>query len=157
MTRCEGLCMSGEAPVSPKYASTSQRGLSKRSRLYFGSVVTSIIIVSTIILVLFFTGFFAQEAEVEITKSSLRSGERAINHRWVSVDVSLFNPGRSRRVTVWAEITDQPTQVSYSKAQSVSTGFRESQDVTIEFTLDRLIYSGEFTYRVWLTCATSQD
>lgn len=154
---CEGLSMRSEAPVSPMYTSTSQPvPRRRRIRLYF--VVVVIVLVSTMILTLFFTVFFTPEAEVEITTSTLRSGEGLLsNYIWVAIDVSLYNPSWSRRITVWAEITNQPTQVSYSKAQYVHIGFKESKDVTIEFTLDSLIYYGEFTYRVWLTYPTSRD
>ena len=149
--------MRSEAPVSPKHTSTSQPvPRRRRIRLYVVAVV--IVIASTIIMALFFTGFFNPEAEVEIATSKLRSGDGLLsNYRWVAVDVSLYNPGWSRRITVWAEITYQPTQVSYSKAQSVRIGFKESKDVTIEFTFDSVIYPSEFTYRVWLTYPTWQD
>ena len=153
---CEGLFIRSEAAVSPKHISTSQPVPRRRIRVYFVAVV--ILIALTIILALFFTGFFTTETEVEITTSTLRSGDGLLsNYIWIAIDVSLYNPGWSRRITVWAEITDQPTQVSYSKAKSVHIGFKESKDVTIEFTLDSLIYHGEFTYRVWLTYPTSRD
>jgi len=149
--------MRSEAPVSPKHTSTSQPvPRRRRIKVYFVAVV--VLIALAIILALFFTGFFTLKAEVEITTSTLRSGDGLLsNYIWVAIDVSLYNPGWSRRITVWAEITDQPTQVSYSKAQSVHIGFKESKDVTIEFTLDSLIYRGKFTYRVWLTYPTSRD
>ena len=146
----DGLSMRSEDPVSPEHTSASQPAPRRRIRLYIVAVV--IVIASTIIMALFFTGFFNPEAEVEIATSKLRSGDGLLsNYRWVAVDVSLYNPGWSRRITVWAEISCQLTQVSYSKGQYVHIGFRESKDVTIEFTLDNAIDYGEFTHRVWVT------
>ena len=145
-----GLSMRSETPVSQKHPSASQPVPRRRIRLYVVAVVAAI--ASTIVLALFFAGFFNLEAEVEIATSRLRSGYGLLsNYRWVAVDVSLYNPGWSRRITVWAEITYQPTQVSYSKGQYVHIGFKESKDVTIELTFDSVTYSGEFTYRVWVT------
>ncbi len=91
--------MRSEAPVSPKHASTSQPvPRRRRIRLYVVAVV--IVIASTIIMALFFTGFFNPDAEVEIATSTLRSGDGLLsNYRWVAVDVSLYNPGWSRRIT----------------------------------------------------------
>jgi hypothetical protein len=154
---CEGLFMRSEAPVSPRHSSTSQPVPSRRrTRVYFVAVV--VLIALAMILALFFAGFFTLEAEVEIITSTLRRGDGLLsNYIWVAIDVSLYNPGWNRRTVVWAEITDQPTQISFSKTQSVHIGFRESKDVTIEFTLDSLMYNGEFTYRVWLTYPTSRD
>jgi hypothetical protein len=104
------------------------------------------------LLSLLFTGFFSPQGEVEITTSTLRSGtEFASDHKWVAVDASLYNPGWSRRITVWAEITCQPTQVSYSKGQYVHIGLKESKNVTIDFAFNKATYSGVFTHRVWLT------
>jgi len=145
------LSMRSEAPVSQKHPSGSQPvPRRRRIRLYIVAVV--IVCASTILLSLFFTGFFTPEAEVEINTSTLRSGGGILSsHKWVAVDVSLYNPGWSRRITMWAEITYQPTQVSYSKGQYVHIGFKESRDVTIEFTFDGVSYSGVFTHRVWLT------
>ena len=119
--------MRNEVPVSPEHESTSQPvPRRRRIRLYVVAVVISV--ASTIIMALFFTGFFTPEAKVEITTSTLRSDSRlSSNYRWVAVDVSLYNPGWSRRITVWAEITCQLTQVSYSKAQSVRIGSKESK------------------------------
>ena len=149
--------MRSETPVSPEHTSTSQLvPRRRRTRVYVVAVV--VLIVLTVILALFFAGFFTLEAEVEITSSNLRSGDGLLsNYIWVAVDVSLYNPRWNGRVVVWAEITDQPTQVSFSKGQSVHLGFRESKDVTIEFTLDSMMYNGEFTHRVWLTHPTSRD
>jgi hypothetical protein len=139
-----------EAVVTPKQTSTSPLVPRRRTKLYIAAVV--IVCASTILLSLFLTGFFTPQAEVEITTSTLRSGSGLLNsHKWVAVDVSLYNPGWSRRITVWTEVTYQPTQVSYSKGQYVQIGFKESRDVTIEFAFDRVTYSGVFIHRVWLT------
>lgn len=153
----EGLFMRGEAPVSPTRVSTSQQvPRRRRVRPYFVAVV--VVLALTIILISLFTCFFIPEAEVEITASTLRSGdELSDNFIWVVVDVGLYNPSWSRRITVWAEITDKPTQVSYSKTQSVYIGFKESKDVTLGFTLDSRISRGEFAHRVWLTYPSSRD
>jgi len=146
----DGLSMRSEAPVSQTHPSASQPVPRRRIRLYVVAVVT--VIASTIVLALFFAGFFTSEANVEITTSTLRSGSGlSSNYRWVAVDVSLYNPGWSRRITVWAEITCQLTQVSYSKGQYVHIGFRESKDVTVDFTLDNAIDYGELTHRAWVT------
>lgn len=117
-------------------------------------VVCSVIIVGVVLAVIFFpfiSALFALEDRVEITESIFHSSTVVGNHRLLTVDVSLFNHGWSKIITVWAEVTDQPTQVSYSKAQTIHLGFRESTEATIEFTLDSSVYQGEFTYRVWLT------
>lgn len=149
--------MRGEAPVSPTHASTSQP-VPRRRRVRSCVVAIVVVLILIIILTPLFTCFFIPEAEVEITASALRSGDGlSRNLIWVAIDVSLHNPSWSRRITVWAEITDQPTQVSYSKAQSVYIGSKESKDVTIDFTLDSLIYRGEFASRVWLTYPSSRD
>lgn len=142
--------MRNEAVVSPEQTSTSPLVPRRRTKLYIAAVV--IVCASTILLSLFFTGFFAPQAEVEITTSTLRSGSGLLNsYKWVAVDASLYNPGWSRRITVWAEVTYQPTQVSYSKGQYVQIGFKESRDVMIEFAFDRVTYSGVFIHCVWLT------
>lgn len=67
------------------------------------------------------------------------------------MDVSLYNPGWNRRITVWAEITCQLTQTSYSKGQYVHMGFRESKEVTVDFTFDTAIDLDELTHRTWIT------
>jgi hypothetical protein len=145
----DGLSMRSKAPVSQKRPSASLPVPRRRIRLYVVAVVTAI--ASTIVLTLFFAAFFTSEANVEITNSTLRSESGLLNdYRWVAVDVSLYNPGRSRRITVWAEITCQPTHVSYSKGQYVHIGYRESKDVTVDFILDNAIDYGELTHRAWI-------
>ena len=139
-----------EDPVSPEHPSASQPAPRRRIKLYVVAVVAAI--ASTIVLALFFAGFLTSDANVEITTSTLRSGSGLLgNYTWVAVDVSLYNPGWSRRITVWAEITCQLTQVSYSKGQYVHIGFKESKDVTVDFTLDNAIDYGELTHRAWVT------
>jgi hypothetical protein len=142
--------MKRETPVSQKHPSASQPIPRRRIRLYVIAVVTAITLI--LVLTLFFAGFSTLEADVEITTSTLRSGSGlSSNYRWVAVDVSLHNPGWSRRMTVWAEITCQRTQVSYSKGQYVHIGVKEAKAVTVAFTLDNTIDCGEFTHRVWVT------
>ncbi|UCG37134.1 MAG: hypothetical protein JSV64_02340 [Candidatus Bathyarchaeota archaeon] len=139
-----------EALVSPKHQLASEPVPRRRMGLYVIAVVAAI--ASIIVLTLFSAGFFALGADVEIMTSTLRSGSGPLsNYRWVAVDVSLYNPGWSRRLTVWAEITCQRTQVSYSKGQYVRLGFKESKEVTVDFTLDNTIDYGEFTHRAWVT------
>lgn len=110
------------------------------------------VITLAIALSLFFIDFFNLDESVEITSSTLRS-DRGLsgNYRWVAVDVSLQNPGWSRRITVWVEITCQLTRVSYSKGQYLHIGFRESKEVTVDFTLDNALDYGELTHRTWIT------
>lgn len=147
--------MESAALPFPKRAVTSKQAPRRRFVLY---IFVVLIIASIMILSLVSIGLFAPEAEVEITSSSVRSSSGpSANYIRVSVDVTLYNPGRRRRTTVWAEITDQPTNVSFSKTQSVEIGYRESETMTIEFILDSLIYYSEFTHRVWLTYPNSQD
>lgn len=139
-----------EAAVSPKQPLAPSPVPRRTLKSYVAAAV--LVCASIILLSLLFTGFFSPQSEVEITTSTLRSGtELAGDHTWVAVDAGLYNPGRSRRITVWAEITYQPTQVSYSKGQYVQIGFKESRDVTIDFAFDRATYPSAFTHRVWLT------
>jgi len=148
----DGLSMKRETPVSQKHPSTSQPVSRRRNRLYVVAVVTAI--ASTIVLALFFAGFLTLGANVEITTSTLRTGiglSSNSTYRWVAVDVGLYNPGWNRRITIWAEITSQLTQVSYSKGHYVHIGFKGSEDVTINFTFDNAIDYGEFTHRAWVT------
>ena len=145
------MSLRSEATFSQEHPSASQPvPRRRRIKLYVVAVVTAIAL--TIVLALFFSGFFVLWANVEITTSKLRSDSGLINHyRLVEVDVSLYNPGWSRRITVWAEITCQLTQVSYSKGQYIHIGFKESKDVTVDFTLDNTIDCGELTHRAWVT------
>jgi hypothetical protein len=144
-----GLLMERQALVSRNHLFVSQPVPRRRIRLHLSVVIT---IASIIVLALFFAVFLISKANVEITTSTLRmeSGFSS-NYRQVAVDVSLYNPGWSRRLTVWVEITSQLTQVSYSKGQYVNIGFRASKDVTIDFTLDKTIDYAEFTHQAWVT------
>lgn len=141
---------------SPKRKAISKQAQGKRFRLYI--LVAVFMVTSITIFSLLSIGFFASETEVEIKASTVHgSNGLQTNYRHVSVDVNLYNPGLRRGTTVWAEITNQPTNVSFSKTQSVQIGYRQSKIITIEFTLDSHIYHGEFTHRVWLTYPNSQD
>ncbi len=139
-----------EAAVSPKQPLAPSPLPGNTLKLYVAAAV--FVCASIMFLSLLFTGFFSPQAEVQITTSTLRSGTEFVgDHKWVAVDAGLYNPGWSRRITVWAEITYQPTRVSYSKGQYVHIGLKESRDVTIDFAFDKATYSGVFTHRVWLT------
>lgn len=141
--------MRREVLVSQKHSYSSYAVPGKRNKLLTVAVVAAI---SAIILTLLFIGFFSLEANVEITTSTLHSSTRpSSNYRWVTVDADLYNLGWSSRITVWAEITCQLTQTSYSKSQYVQIGFRESKEVKFDFTLDNAIDSGELAHRVWIT------
>ena len=116
-----------------------------------------LVIVSFIILFHLLMSLLILKSDVDITGSMLQSNELATNYRCVSVDVFLYNPGGPRITTVWVEITNQTTNVSFSKAELVQIEYKKPIKLTIEFTLDKLIYSGEFDHRVWLTYPNSQD
>ena len=121
-------------------------------------ILAILIMVIFIMLFHLFMSLLILKAEVDITGSTLQSNdESATNYRRVSVDVYLYNPGGPRRTSVWVEITNQATNVSFSKTESVQIEYKQSIKLTIEFTLDTLIYSGEFDHRVWLTYPNSQD
>jgi len=122
----------------------------KSTRVGIGVIVIASVVV--LALALFLTGFF--NPKVEITSSILHRGSSGIlgtGNYWVNVEISLYNHGWSGTVTVWAEITYEPTQDTWKKAKAIHLGQRESKDVTIEFTLETGWYFGDFTYRVWLT------
>jgi len=121
-------------------------------------ILAILVMVSFIILFHLLMSLLILKSEVDITGSMLQSNdELATNYRCVSVEVYLYNPGGPRRTTVWVEITNQATNVSFSKAESVQIEYKKPIKLTIEFTLDKLIYSGEFDHRVWLTYPNSQD
>ncbi len=146
--------MGSEALASPQQG--AKQGQKRRVGLYVFVVV--LLVISVMVLSLVSVGLFAPLQEVEITSSAVQSSSGpSTNYTQVTVDVTLYNPGRRRRTTVWAEITDQPTNVSFSKTQSIQIGYRQSKTVTLEFILDSLIYAGGFTHRVWLTYPDSQD
>ena len=142
--------MKPEVLVSLKHSYASQVIPGKRIKLHVVAVVAAIAL--ALVLTLFFVAFYPLVADVEVTTSTLRSGSGlSSNYRWVTVDVDLYNPGWSRRITVWAEITCRLTQTSYSKGQYVHIGCRESKEVIVDFTLDNEIDYGELTHRVWVT------
>jgi len=117
-----------------------------------------LILVSIIVISHVFVSLLIFKAEVDITRSTLQGNEDPkTNYRWVSVDVYLYNPGGRRRTTVWVEITNQATNVSFSKTESVQIEYKRPIKLTIEFTLDKITYPGEFDHRVWLTYPNSQD
>lgn len=98
------------------------------------------------------------ELEIDIISSRLQcNNEYSTDYKQVSVNVTLYNPGRPRGTTVWVEITDQPTNVSFSKTRYAQIENREIKTLIFNFTLDRLLYQGEFSHRTWLTYLSSQD
>jgi hypothetical protein len=142
--------MRHETLVSQEQSSASQPVPRKNIKPHMAAVITVVTLI--IALSLFFISFFNLDGSVEITTSTLRSGSGLSgNYRWVAVDVSLQNPGWSRRITVWVEITCQLTHVSYSKGQYLHIGFRESKEVTVDFTLYNALDHGELTHRAWIT------
>ncbi len=147
--------MGSEALPSLHRGATSKQN---PRRIWLYVLVVVLIITSIMILSFVSIGLLAPEAEVEITSSTVRSSSGpSTNYIQVFVDVTLYNPGRGRRTTVWVEITNQPSNVSFSKTQSVQIGYRQAKTMTLEFTLDSQIYYGEFTHRVWLTYPNSHD
>ena len=142
--------MRREILVSQKKSPDSQLVPRKSIKPHVAAVITVIALIVT--LSLFFIGFFNYGGSVEITSSTLRSGSMLSgNYRRVAVDVSLQNLGWSRRITVWVEITCRLTHVSYSKGQYLHMGFKESKEVTVDFTLDDALDHGEVTHRAWIT------
>ena len=150
------IFMINEAPVSPsRKFSLKQASMRKRLGLSFFLVVVIIIV---IVLSHFFISIFVYESEVEITSSSLQiHTEDSSDYTQIFVDVTLFNPGHPRGTTLWVEITDKSTNVSFSKTQYVQIDFRELETLTFVFTVDKLIYLGEFSHKTWLTYPNSQD
>lgn len=149
--------MGSKVSPSPKCKAISKQAQGRRR---FGPYiyVAVFMVTSITIFSLLSIGFFAPETEVEIKASIVHSSNGLqTDFRHVSVDVNLYNPGRRRRTTVWVEITNQPTNMSFSKTQSMQIGYRQTKIITIEFTLDSLVYHGEFTHGVWLTYPNSQD
>ena len=136
---------------------SSHKQIPKKRRI--GLFIFAVLILALIIILSHvFISLLILEAEVDITGSTLQSNdEPATDYRQVSVDVYLYNPGGPRRTTVWVEITNQVTNVSFSKTESVQIEYKQPIKLTIEFTLDNLIYSGEFDHKVWLTYPNSQD
>ena len=117
-----------------------------------------LILVSIIVLSHVFISLLILKEEVDIIGSTLQIDDNSIpDYILVSVDAYLYNPGGSRRTIVWAEITNQATNVSFSKTESVQLDYKQSIKLTFDFTLDTLSYSGEFDHRVWLTYPSSED
>ena len=121
-----------------------------------------IFVVLILVLIIFLShvliSFLILKEEVDIIGSTLKVNDNSIpNYRIVSVEVYLYNPGGSRRTTVWVEVINQATNVSFSKTKSVQIDYKQSIKLIIEFILDKPIYSGEFDHRVWLTYTNSQD
>jgi hypothetical protein len=148
--------MGNQAPPSLQHEAVPKWGQRRRVGLFVFVVV--LLFVSILVLSLVSVGLFAPLKRVEITASavSISSGP-STNYTRVDVDVTIYNPGRGRRTTVWAEITDQPTNVSFSKTQSVQLGYRQSKTLTFEFILDSQVNNGDFSHHVWLTYPNSQD
>jgi hypothetical protein len=148
--------MIGKAHVSTKRM-PSLKQLSMRKRLVlsiFLVVIIIVIVISSQLLI----SLFIYESEVEIISSGLQSNtEYSTDYTQVSVNVTLYNPGRPRGTIVWVEITDQPTNVSFSKTQYVQIEYREVKTLIFNFILDGLLYQGEFSHRTWLTYPNSQD
>ena len=129
--------MVNETPVSPKRKS-SFRYTSIRKRLGF-SIFLVVVIIVIIVLSQLFISLLIYDKEIEIITSKLQSNnEYSINYLQVSVDIILYNPGRLRGTTVWVEITNQPSGVSFSKTQYVQLDFRELKTLTFNFILDKL-------------------
>jgi hypothetical protein len=148
--------MVGKAFVSPKRLSSLKQA-SLRKRLVL-SIFLVVVIIVILILSQLFISLLIYESEIEIISSELqRNNEYSTDYKKVSVDVTLYNPGRRRGTTVWVEITDQPTNVSFSKTQYFQIEYREIKSLTFDFTLDKLLYQGEFSHRTWLTYPSSQD
>lgn len=125
-------------------------------------IILLIFVVLILVLIIFLShvliSFLILKEEVEIVGSTLKVNDNSMpNYRLVSVEVYLYNPGGSRRTTVWVEVINQATNVSFSKTESVQIDYKQPIKLIIEFILDKPIYSGEFDHRVWLTYPSSQD
>ena len=135
----------------------SQKQIPKKRRI--GLLIFAVLIlVLIIILSQVFLSILILETEVEFTSSLFQSNDESLtDYRKVSVDVYLYNPGGPRRTTVWVEITNQATNVSFSKTESVQIDYKQPIKLTIEFILDKLMYPGDFDHRIWLTYPNSKD
>lgn len=121
-------------------------------------LVAVLILVSIIFLSHVFISLLILKEEVNIIGSRLQIDDNSIpNYILVSVDAYLYNPGGSKRTTVWVEITNKVTNVSFSKTESVQLGYKQSIKLTFDFTLDKLSYFGDFDHRLWLTYPSSKD
>ena len=102
--------------------------------------------------------FLILESDIQINSSNLRKDQdNSSEYLQVFVDVSLFNPGRSRGTTIWVEIFHEPSNVSFSKTKYIQLDYKELKNLSFDFILDHLIYDGNFTHKVWLTYPSSQD
>jgi hypothetical protein len=115
--------MFNEILVYPQLKSSLKQA-SIRKKLGF-SIFLVVVIIIMIILFHFIISLFIYESKIEILTSEINNKEFSNIFYQVSVKVVLYNPGRPQGTTVWVEITDQPTDVSFSKTQYVNLGFRE--------------------------------
>ena len=137
----------------PKF-SYKQFPKNKRIGLFIFAVL---ILVLIIILSQVLISLLIIERKDIITSSMLQSIDGpSTNYKRLTVDVYLHNPSGSRRTTVWVEITNQVTNISFSKCESVQIEYKQSKKIDVEFILDKLVYPGEFVHRVWLTYPNSQ-
>jgi hypothetical protein len=138
-------------------AESSPKRIPKKRRI--GLLIFAIVIlVSIIFLSHILISLVIINKEVDIIGSTQQIDDNSIpNYILVSVDVYLYNPSGSRKPTVWVEITNQATNVSFSKTESVQIDYKQSIKLTFDFTLDKLTYSGEYDHKVWLTYPSSED
>lgn len=135
----------------------SHKNLTKKRRIVL-FVFIVLILVLVIVLLQVFISILLVGTEVVITSSNLQNiNKNSTDYKKISVDVYLHNSGGPQRATVWVEITHQTSNVSFSKSKSIQIGYKQPIKLTIEFTLDKLNYSGEFDHHVWLTYPNSQD
>ena len=131
-----------------KILEMSQKQIPKKRQI--GLLIIAVLLLALIIIISqIFLSILILETEVEFTNSLLQSNnESSTEYRKVSVDVYLYNPGGPRRTTVWVEITNQVTNVSFSKTESVQIDYKQPMQLTIEFILDKFMYPGEFDHRI---------
>jgi hypothetical protein len=116
------------------------------------------LIVTVVVFFHLLISFLVLDSNIQVSSSSLlKDSDSSGDFLQVFVDVILFNPGRGRGVTVWVEITHEPSSVSFSKTEYVQFDFKELKNLTFNFTLDIHIYEGDFNHKVWLTYPSSQD
>ena len=114
--------MNNDTTASPKPKSPlKQASMRKRPGLL---ILLVAVLITSLILSHLFISLLISGSEIEITASKLQSDkEYSTDYTQVTVDLILYNPGRQRGTTVWVEITDQPTNVSFSKTQYVFVQF----------------------------------
>ena len=129
----------------------------KKKRI--GLLVLAVMILALIVILSqVFISLLIIQMEVQISGSSLQSIDvPETNYKQIIVEGVVYNPGGQRRVTVWVEITNQETNVSFSKSKLLQIDYKQSKKVTIEFTVDKNTYPGQFDHRVWLTYPDFQD